>query len=71
MAHILGNLAAAAAGNWKRSAAIVAAVLVGIGILAGTVGNGFADGERIVVSDIATPIEGMKLKAVDPSRSGD
>jgi putative drug exporter of the RND superfamily len=43
MAHLLGSLAAAAAGRWKRSLAIVVAVLVGIGVLAGAVGGEFSD----------------------------
>src|SRR5665648_467543 len=43
MAHLLGNLAAAAAGHWKRSLAIVLAVLVTLGVLAGVAGGSFTD----------------------------
>jgi putative drug exporter of the RND superfamily len=43
MAHLLGNLAAAAAGHWKRSLAIVLALLVGLGALAGLAGGSFTD----------------------------
>jgi RND superfamily putative drug exporter len=43
MAQILGRIAASAAGHWKRSAAIVLAVLVALGLLASTVGDGFVD----------------------------
>jgi putative drug exporter of the RND superfamily len=43
MAHLLGNLAAAAAGHWKRSLAIVLALLVTLGALAGLAGGSFTD----------------------------
>src|SRR4051794_31545183 len=43
MAHLLGNLAAAAAGHWKRSLAIVLAVLVSLGALASVAGGSFTD----------------------------
>jgi putative drug exporter of the RND superfamily len=43
MAHLLGTLAARAAGHWKRSLAIVAAVLVAIGVAAGAGGGSFVD----------------------------
>jgi RND family efflux transporter MFP subunit len=33
------------------------------------VSNGFADGERLITSNIATPIEGMKLTVVEPATS--
>lgn len=35
------------------------------------VNNGFADGERLITSSIATPIEGMKLTVVETSRGDD
>jgi RND family efflux transporter MFP subunit len=34
------------------------------------VSNGFADGERLITSNIATPIEGMKLTVVESSPQG-
>jgi len=43
MAHALGRLAAAAAGHWKRSLAIVAAVLVAIGAASALGGGAFVD----------------------------
>ena len=46
MAHLLGTLAARAAGHWKRSLAIVAVVLVAIGVAAGVAGGSFVDDFR-------------------------
>src|SRR5688500_3306807 len=46
MAHLLGNLAARAAGHWKRSLAIVAVVLVALGVAAGAGGGSFVDDFR-------------------------
>jgi RND superfamily putative drug exporter len=43
MAHVLGRLAAAAAGHWKRSLAIVAAVLIAIGAASAAGGGAFVD----------------------------
>src|SRR3954465_8362765 len=43
MAHVLGRLAASAAGHWKRSLAIVAAVLVAIGAASAIGGGTFVD----------------------------
>ena len=43
MAHVLGRLAAAAAGHWKRSLAIVAAVLVALGAASTAGGGAFVD----------------------------
>ena len=43
MAHALGRLAAAAAGHWKRSLAIVAAVLVALGAASAAGGGAFVD----------------------------
>jgi RND superfamily putative drug exporter len=48
MAHLLGTLAARAAGHWKRSLAIVAVVLVALGVAAGAGGGSFVD-------DFSTP----------------
>jgi RND superfamily putative drug exporter len=46
MAHFLGNLAAWAAEHWRRSLAIVAVVLVAIGVAAGAAGGSFVDDFR-------------------------
>src|SRR5215213_11659428 len=43
MAHALGRLAASAAGHWKRSLAIVAAVLVAVGAASALGGGAFVD----------------------------
>ncbi len=43
MAAFLGRLAATAAARWKRALALAAALLVGLGVLAGTVGGAFVD----------------------------
>src|SRR3954463_8182935 len=69
MAPLLGRLAAAAAGHWKRSLALAAAVLIALGVLAGTVGGDFAD-------DFGTP-GSESQQALDlltqrfPAQSGD
>ena len=69
MAHALGRLAAAAAGHWKRSLAIVAAVLVAIGAASAIGGGSFVD-------SFSTPGTESQ-KAVDlltqrfPAQSGD
>src|SRR3954468_3732138 len=69
MAPLLGRLAAAAAGHWKRSLALVAAVLIGLAALAATVGGDFAD-------DFGTP-GSESQQALDlltqrfPAQSGD
>jgi RND superfamily putative drug exporter len=69
MAHLLGNLAAAAASHWKRSLAIVLAVLVTLGVLAGVAGGSFTD-------DFSSPgTESQKamdlLEQRFPAQSGD
>jgi putative drug exporter of the RND superfamily len=46
MAHLLGSLAAWAAAHWKRSLAIVAVVLVALGVAAGAAGGSFVDDFR-------------------------
>jgi putative drug exporter of the RND superfamily len=46
MAHLLGNLAARAAENWKRSLAVVAVALIALGIAAGAGGGSFVDDFR-------------------------
>jgi putative drug exporter of the RND superfamily len=46
MAHFLGNLAAWAAEHWRRSLAIVAVVLVAIGVAASAAGGSFVDDFR-------------------------
>jgi RND superfamily putative drug exporter len=69
MAHLLGNLAAAAAGHWKRSLAIVIASLAVLAVLAGVAGGSFSD-------NFSSPGTGSQ-KAMDllqqrfPAQSGD
>src|SRR3954469_653485 len=69
MAPLLGRLAAAAAGHWKRSLALVAAVLIGLGGLSAAFGGDFAD-------DFGTP-GSESQQALDlltqrfPAQSGD
>ena len=46
MAQLLGTLASRAAENWKRSLAIVAVVLVALGLAAGAAGGSFVDDLR-------------------------
>jgi putative drug exporter of the RND superfamily len=46
MAHLLGTIAARAAKHWKRSLAIVAVVLVALGVAAGAGGGSFVDDFR-------------------------
>ena len=46
MAHLLGTLAAWAAQHWKRSLAIVAVVLVALGVAANASGGSFVDDFR-------------------------
>ena len=43
MAYLLGRIAGAAAGHWKRSLAILAAAIVGIAVLASVAGGEFSD----------------------------
>src|SRR3954451_20394470 len=69
MAHALGRLAAAAAGHWKRSLAIIAAVLVAIGAASAIGGGSFVD-------SFSTPgTESQKAVALltqrFPAQSGD
>jgi RND superfamily putative drug exporter len=69
MAHVLGRLAASAAGHWKRSLAIVAAVLVALGAASALGGGSFVD-------SFSTPgTESQKaldlLTARFPAQSGD
>ena len=69
MAHLLGNLAASAASHWKRSLAIVLAVLVTLGVLASVAGGSFTD-------DFSSPgTESQKamdlLEQRFPAQSGD
>ena len=69
MAHVLGRLAAAAAGHWKRSLALVVALLIALGALAALLGGDFAD-------DFGTP-GSESQQALDlltqrfPAQSGD
>lgn len=69
MTFLLGRLARAATARWKRSLAIVAAVLVALGALGQAVGGSFSD-------DFSTPGTGSQ-RAIDlledrfPQQSGD
>jgi RND superfamily putative drug exporter len=69
MAHLLGNLAAWAANHWKRSLAIVAVVLVALGLAAGAGGGSFVDDFRTpgTESQAATDLLDERF----PSESGD
>ena len=69
MAHLLGSLAARAAEHWKRSLAMVAVVVVALGVAAGVAGGSFVD-------DFKTPgTESQRamdvLNARFPAASGD
>ena len=57
MAHLLGTLAAWAAEHWKRSLAIVAVVLVAIGVAAGASGGSFVDDFRTPGTESQTAMD--------------
>jgi hypothetical protein len=57
MAHFLGTLAARAAEHWKRSLAIVAVVLVAVGVAAGTAGGSFVDDFKTPGTESQTAID--------------
>jgi putative drug exporter of the RND superfamily len=69
MAHLLGTLAARAAGHWKRSLAIVAVVLVAIGVAAGAAGGSFVDDFKTPGTESQSAID--LLDARFPAASGD
>src|SRR5215210_1578386 len=69
MAHLLGTIGARAAQHWKRSLAIVAAVLVAIGLAAGVGGGSFADDFRTPGTESQRAMD--VLNARFPAASGD
>src|ERR671914_756745 len=69
MAHLLGNLAAWAAGHWKRSLAIVAVVLVALGVAAGAGGGSFVDDFRTPGTESQSAIDVLDERF--PAASGD
>jgi putative drug exporter of the RND superfamily len=69
MAHLLGALAAWAAQHWKRSLAIVALVLVALGVAAGAGGGSFVDDFRTPGTDSQTAMDVLDQRF--PSAAGD
>src|SRR5688500_16918648 len=69
MAHLLGNLAAWAAGHWKRSLGIVAVVLVALGIAAGAGGGSFSDDFRTPGTESQSAMDVLDERF--PAASGD
>ncbi len=69
MAHALGRLAASAAGHWKRSLAIVAAVLIALGVAATAGGGAFVDSFRTPGTESQQAVDLLTQRF--PSQSGD
>jgi putative drug exporter of the RND superfamily len=69
MAHFLGTLAARAAEHWKRSLAIVAVVLVAVGVAAGAAGGSFVDDFKTPGTESQTAIDVLQKRF--PAASGD
>ena len=69
MAHFLGSLAAGAAEHWKRSVAIVAVVLVAIGVAAGAGGGSFVDDFKTPGTESQSAIDVLQKRF--PAESGD
>jgi putative drug exporter of the RND superfamily len=69
MAPLLGRLAAAAAGHWKRSLALVAAVLVALGGLSAVAGGGFSAGFGAPGTDSERALDLLEQRF--PAQSGD
>ena len=69
MAHLLGTLAAWAAEHWKRSLAIVAVVLVALGVAAGAGGGSFVDDFRTPGTESQSAIDVLDKRF--PAASGD
>jgi putative drug exporter of the RND superfamily len=69
MAHLLGNLAAWAAEHWKRSLAIVAVVLVALGIAASAGGGSFVDDFRTPGTQSQTAMDVLDERF--PAAAGD
>ena len=69
MAHLLGNLAAWAAQHWKRSLAIVAVVLVALGIGSRAAGGSFVDDFKTPGTESQTAIDVLNNRF--PAAAGD
>jgi putative drug exporter of the RND superfamily len=69
MADLLGNLAARAAAHWKRSLAIVAVVLVALGLAAGAAGGSFVDDFRTPGTESQTAMDVLDKRF--PAAAGD
>jgi RND superfamily putative drug exporter len=69
MAHVLGRLAASAAGHWKRSLAIVAAVVVVIGAASAAAGGAFVDSFSTPGTESQQALDLLTHKF--PAQSGD
>jgi RND superfamily putative drug exporter len=69
MAHFLGTLAARAAEHWKRSLAIVAVVLVAVGLAASAAGGSFVDDFKTPGTESQTAIDVLQKRF--PAASGD
>ena len=69
MAHLLGNLAAWAAHHWKRSLAIVAVVLVALGLAASAGGGSFVDDFRTPGTESQNAVDVLDERF--PAASGD
>ncbi len=69
MAHLLGRLAASAAGHWKRSLAIVAVVLIALGAAATAGGGAFVDSFRTPGTESQQAVDLLTQRF--PSQSGD
>jgi RND superfamily putative drug exporter len=69
MAHLLGTVAAWAAGHWKRSLAIVAVVLVALGLAAGVGGGSFVDDFRTPGTESQTAMDVLDQRF--PTAAGD
>src|SRR4051812_27211601 len=69
MAHLLGTLAARAAEHWKRSLAIVAVVLVAVGVAASVGGGSFVNDFTTPGSESQSAIEVLDERF--PAASGD
>ena len=69
MAHSLGSLAAWAAAHWKRSLAIVAVVLVALGVAAGAGGGSFVDDFKTPGTESQSAIDLLNQRF--PAAAGD
>jgi RND superfamily putative drug exporter len=69
MAHLLGSLAARAAEHWKRSLAIVAVVLVALGVAASAGGGSFVDDFKTPGTESQSAIDVLQKRF--PAESGD